>query len=384
MPPEEDARPLANLVSRRKFLRFGGAVLGVTAVGGAGGLLDACSKKTPTTGGSPSAGASSPAKKLKVRIAYTASAFPSIVNNRAGPLQYGPQFGLDITDNDLQQFNDSSTATQAVLSGQADVVSGSFLSALLLIQQGQPFKCLCSVSNGNDLLMLGQGPITSIDKVTSDQAIVAIDSPGGLINLIYNAMLAAHNINVNVESLKHTKVFGDSPPRTQSFLSKQTNVAVVHNSDLPKVDEALGKDGYTILSTLWEDVHGMVFEVMAASTDWIEKNMDVATALMKAVCTGNRELAKDYNKYKAAIDKFIPGSGLSDADLKPLWELARKSEFWPYNGDLEDQSVTFTEQVGNNSGVLKGTMTSSQVVDRRPLDAALKDIGSVTVADITA
>ena len=127
----------------------------------------------------------------------------------------------------------------------------------------------------------------------------------------------------------------------------------------------------------------MVFEVMAAKTEWIDQNMDTATALMKAVCKGNRELAKDYTQYKTAIDKFIPGSGLTDDNLMPLWELARQYEFWPYNGDLEDESVTFTQKVGNQSGVLTSTLATSDVVDRRPLDAALADIGTVTAADIT-
>ena len=322
-------------------------------------------------------------EKTKVTIAYTATAFPSIVNNRAGVIYYGSQFGLDITEDDLQVFADSGTATQAVLSGQADVISGSFLSDLLLIQQGQPFKTLVSVSNGNDLLMVGSGPIDTIQKVTSDQAIVAVDSPGGLINLIYNAMFLANGITQNVEDLPHTKVYGDSPPRTASFQNGQTNVAVIHSTDLPATYAAVGKDNVHILSTLWKDVHGLIFEVVAAPEQWIKDNPNTATALMEAIVTGNRELSKNYDTYKKAVNQFIPGSGLTDADLRPIWELARQYEFWPLNGDLEDESIAFTQKVLNQSGVLKGTLTPEQVADKTPLNAALQQIGTVTVADIT-
>ena len=59
---------------------------------------------------------------------------------------------------------------------------------------------------------------------------MAVDSPGGLINLIYNAMFLANGITQNVEDLPHTKVYGDSPPRTASFQNGQTNVAVIHST----------------------------------------------------------------------------------------------------------------------------------------------------------
>ena len=140
--PGWDVDPL----SRRAFLQYGSGALMLAA---SAGVLAACSSSSSSS--TPASGASASAlEKTKVTIAYTATAFPSIVNNRAGVIYYGSQFGLDITEDDLQVFADSGTATQAVLSGQADVISGSFLSDLLLIQQGQPFKTLVSVSNGND------------------------------------------------------------------------------------------------------------------------------------------------------------------------------------------------------------------------------------------
>jgi ABC-type nitrate/sulfonate/bicarbonate transport system substrate-binding protein len=373
-PPDNSASLAEALVSRRKFLMQGGAAFGAVAAASSG-LLAACSKAAaPSNNGK---------KNLKVRIAYSASAFPSIVNNRYGPLHYGPKFGLNIAASDLQTFSDQGTATAAVFAGQADVFSGALLTDFLLIQQKLPFKVLVSVSNGNDILMVGAGKFDSIDKVTSPDAVVGIDTPGGLVNLIANAMLLAHGIKVNIESLPHTKVFGDSDPRTAAFINGQTTISLVHSTQMPAIQKALGASNVHILSTLWLDVHGLVFECMAAPVKWISENPDAATALVSAVLTGNRELAKDYNLYKQSIDEFIPGSGLTDADLRPVWQLARQYEFWPYNGDLEDNSIAFTEQVGNQSGVLTGTLSPSQVVDRGPLQKALSKVGSVTVQQVT-
>jgi ABC-type nitrate/sulfonate/bicarbonate transport system substrate-binding protein len=360
----------ASPLTRKRFLQSGVLAAGGVVASGGFARASMAAARVPRAG-------------LKVKVAYTASAFPSIVNNRAGLFYFGKQFGLDVSADDLQTFNDSATATQAVFSGQADVVSGSFLSDLLIIQRGNPLRALVSVSNGNDLLLVGSGGIDSIRKVTSKEAVVAIDSPGGLINLIYNAFFVAKGIRVNVEKLPHTKVYGDSPPRTASFMTGQTNVAIIHSTDLPKVKAAVGADNFHILGTLWKDVHGMIFEVMAAPKKWIDGNPDAAAALVKSVLKGNRELAKNYALYKRSIDKFIPGSGLKDADLKPIWTLARAYQFWPYNGDLTDASIRFTQRVGNQSGVFKGNLPPSKVVDRRPLNAALKAIGHVTTKQVT-
>jgi ABC-type nitrate/sulfonate/bicarbonate transport system substrate-binding protein len=375
--PRRDEGPAPSPVTRRQLLIDGAVGLGAVSLLSTG--LIACGDDSSS--GSAAGGGGSAKKSTKIRVAYTASAFPSIVNNRAGLFYYGKEFGLEVAKDDLQTFNDSATATQALFSGQADVLSGSFLSDLLVIQKGNPLRALVSVSNGNDLVMVGRDGIDTIDKVIGDSAIVATDSPGGLLNLIYNAIFLAKGQKVNVEELPHAKPYGDSPPRTASFITGQTNVCLVHSTDMPKVRKEV-KDVVTIAS-LWEDVQGMIFEVIAASTKWIEANPEAAQGVVAAVLKGNREVAKDFELYKKAVNDFIPDSGLADADIKPIWELARQYEFWPYNGGIDDKALAFTQEVGNVSGALKGTVPSDQAVDRAPLDAALKQIGEVIVADIT-
>lgn len=381
MRVRDDDGAAPTVISRRQLLIDGAVGFGTVAVLGTG--LAACGSDDDDEGtDSAASNGEGGGAASKVKVAYTASAFPSIVNNRAGLLYFGKDFGLDVTMDDLQTFNDSATATQALFSGQADLLSGSFLSDLLVIQQGQPLKVLVSVSNGNDLVMVGRDGIDTLEKVTgSDDAIVATDSPGGLLNLIYNAIFVANGMKINVEDLPHAKPYGDSPPRTASFITGQTNVCLVHETDMPKVEKEV-KDVVRI-ATLWEDVEGMIFEVVAASEDWIKDNPETAQNVVAAVLKGNREVAKDFELYKKAVADFIPDSGLADADIRPIWELARQYEFWPYNGGVDDEAVQFTQEVGQVSGALKDTVPTEEAVDRVPLDAAVEDIGEVTVQDIT-
>ena len=102
--------PVTSPVTRRQLI-IDGAV-GLSAVSFLSTALVACGGDDSSSSSSSSTSGSAN-KSTKVRVAYTATAFPSIVNNRAGLAYYGKEFGLDVTNADLQTFNDSATATQA-------------------------------------------------------------------------------------------------------------------------------------------------------------------------------------------------------------------------------------------------------------------------------
>jgi ABC-type nitrate/sulfonate/bicarbonate transport system substrate-binding protein len=360
-----------HLLTRRRFLQYGGAL-------GSAALLAACGGDND--GGGSSGGEAS--KDLKVRIAYTAGTFPSIVNGKVGPLDYGGKFGLNITKDDLLAFDSHATATQAVLAGNADVLAGSFSATLLLIQQGQDFKYFCPFSNGNDLLLVGTKQVDSVQKLTDKSTRIGIDSVGGLVNFVTNALLAAKGVNVNVETL-NTQIIEDSPLRTAALVNGDIQAALVHQYDIPAIEKELGKPNVHVLARLWTDTKGLVFETFAARTKWLDDNQQAAAALTKAMLTGNRELSRSYDVYKKAVTTYVEG-GAPEATLRTIWELAREYEFWSWNGDLEQDKLDFTVQVAKQSGIVKGDVDVSQVVDRRAMEAAIGEIGQVTKEQILA
>lgn len=361
--------------SRRRLLQAAAAT-------GALMLLPACGEDDDDEGATGTTAAGQKPANLKVKIAYTAGTFPSIVNGKVGPLDYGPQFGLDISKSDLLTFDSHATATQAVLAGEADVIAGSFTSTMLLIQQGQDFKYFCPFSNGNDLLLVGTKDVNSIEKITDPSTRIGIDSVGGLVNFVTNALLSAKGVEQNVEKL-NTQIIEDSPLRTAALVNGDIDAALVHQFDLPDMRKQLGEENVHVLATLWEDVEGIVFETFAARTSWINDNLDTATALTKAMLTGNRELSKDFDRYKKAVNDYVEG-GVQDEDVaKTIWDLARQYEFWSFNGDLSQESLEFTVDVAKQSEILKGDADVSDVVDRRAMDAAIDELGEVTVKDIT-
>jgi ABC-type nitrate/sulfonate/bicarbonate transport system substrate-binding protein len=318
---------------------------------------------------------------MTVRIAYTAGTFPSIVNGKVGPLEFGPEFGLDITEDDLLTFDSHATATQAVLADEADVVAGSFTSTLLLNEQGQEFRVFAPFSNGNDLLFVGTGDVDEASDVTNPDVRVGIDSVGGLVNFVTNALLRAKGVDVNVEDL-NTQIIEDSPLRTAALVNGDIDAALVHQYDMPGIIEQLGEENVHVLGTLWEDVEGIVFETFAAPASWLDEHPAEAEALTKAILAGNRALASDFDTYVAAVDNYVEG-GASDLEtLRTIWDLARQYEFWSYNGDLDQESLEFTVDVAEQSGIVEGDVDVSTIVDRRFMDAAVAELGEVTVEDI--
>lgn len=320
---------------------------------------------------------------MTVRIAYTAGTFPSIVNGKVGPLEFGEEFGLDITDADILTFDSHATATQAVLAGEADVIAGSFTSTLLLIEQGEDFKYFAPFSNGNDLLLIGTGDLDEASKITDTQFRVGTDSVGGLVNFVTNAVLAAQGVDVNVEDL-NTQIIEDSPLRTAALVNGDIDAAMVHEFDMPAIIEELGEENVHRLGTLWEDVEGLVFETFAAPTEWLESHQAEAEALTKAMLAANRALAADFDTYVQAVDTYVEGGAEDTETLRTIWELAREFEFWSYNGDLEQESLELTVEVAQQSDIIEGDPDISDVVDRQFMDAAVEELGEVTTEDVIA
>jgi ABC-type nitrate/sulfonate/bicarbonate transport system substrate-binding protein len=387
MPSRWEDQFRRGALDRRSFLRIGGLALGGAALLGAcsddenGGTTGTTGATGTETGATGATGATAPAD-LGVRIAYTAGTFPSIVNGKVGPLDFGSQFGLNVSQqDDILTFDSHATAVQAVLAGEADVLAGAFTATLLLIQQGQDWKYFCPFSNGNDLLLVGTQKVDEMSDLTNPDVVVGVDSPGGLVNFVMNALMLVKGVSQNVETL-NTQIIEDSPLRTAALINGDIDAALVHQFDIPGIEQEIGAENVHVLATLWEDVEGMIFETFAAPSEWLQANPDSATALTKAMLTANRELAKTFDFYVEMCQKYVDG-GADPAILQVIWDLARQYEFWSYNGDLTEEDMTFTIEAARQSGLIEGDVDVSKVVDYSFMEAALADIGEVTVEDIT-
>ena len=71
-----------------------------------------------------------------LKIAWTTEA-NSYIPQSKGPIEYGPEFGLNQEDGDISEFEAHSTAVNLLLSGDADVLAGAFIDFVLSVDGGR-------------------------------------------------------------------------------------------------------------------------------------------------------------------------------------------------------------------------------------------------------
>ncbi|WP_162941411.1 ABC transporter substrate-binding protein [Desertimonas flava] len=326
----------------------------------------------------PAAAATTPATEapepLEVpTIAWTSPTQPTFVERDYGLLEVGPSFGLDFTPDDLLVFESHAVATQTVLSGGADIVGGSFVSTMLVNQQGQDFKAFCPFIKNDDFVLVTTPGIDTIADLFEGDATVAVDSPGGAGDVIVNAMIQASGDDRSTTDLPNVQIIESSGLRTSAFVGGEVNATMVHLTQyneeiLPNIPDA------QIISSLWEDVPVFMKEALAAPAEWLDENLDVAAAVCASIISGARTLAADPAVYVAAVNDHVDEPP-SEAELTELFELIATDDFWPLETGVTAEHVTVMGDAAVASGALEEVPAFEDVVDPRPFEMALELVG---------
>lgn len=356
-----------NPMDRRQFLRLLGAAGAATPLAGA---LAACGGDTTSSG----SGGSQSGKVGRLKLAISSTPLSTYIVQIAGPLLYGKDFDLDITKDDILVFQSHATAVQAALSGQVSAVGASTMGNLSVIAQGSPFKLFQPYSLVDDYVIAATHDISSLGDVKAKNAVIGIDSPGGAARTGMDAMLTASNAGFIVDDLKHVQDIESSGERTSALASNQVQVTVIHKSQVDQI-KAQGKS-VNELATLYESAPKYLKETYAAPVKWLDENLATATALSASIIKASRELRASEEAFLDACKQLIEEPP-TDKELKAAYALVRKYDFWPAQvTGLEKDRLQFMIDLGEKETILnKGAVTPADVVDMRPIDAALKKLG---------
>ena len=360
-----NARVEPGVPRRRWTARRAAAVATVSSllVVGGGGVAAAATDTTVPEGGGAVG---------DVTFAWTSPTQPTFVNRDYGIVEEGPAFGLDVAVDDMLTFDSHAVATQAVLSGDADVVGGSFVSNMLVNQQGEDFKAFCPFVKNDDFVLVSNPGIDEIGDIFGDDVAVALDSPGGAGDIIMNAMLQAAGEERTTADIPGVQILESSGLRTTAFASGDVDVTLVHltqyNSEiLPAVPDA------QIISRLYEDVPTFLKETFAAPTSWIDENLETAAAICAAVISGSRTLVSDRAAFDEAVATYV-AEPPDPAQLDEVYPLIN-DDFWPIDTGITEEAATFMAEVAVASGVLEEVPAFEDIVDNRPFEMALEMIG---------
>jgi ABC-type nitrate/sulfonate/bicarbonate transport system substrate-binding protein len=302
------------------------------------------------------------------------------------PEIFGELFGIS-TDEHIQLFEEGALAAQLVASGDADVASGGFTNMAQLQETGQDVKVFCPTQKDSTEHLVGRTDvITSLEQITDPNVRVAVESAGGFLNLLMNLVFLNRDIGITTDDLTNTVILEDGSLRLAAMAAGDVDVASLDLFEQADLKAELGEDAVEVLSVVAEDAE-FLSNVLWARTDWLEENADVAARYCATILYSNRQMASDYEQYKAALEEYS-ATGIEDESVvQANWDFARRYEVWPYNTTVLTPEVIADQlQVSVDTGIIEpetGELSFEDLVDTEVLAMAQEYLGGeVTAADI--
>lgn len=312
------------------------------------------------------------AAATSLQVANTSPTQPGFVPAKYGAIELGDQFGLEMTLDNFTTFDSHAVATQAVLSGEADVVAGSLVSHMLLREQGQDFQAFCPYISQDDFVIVGANGVDSIEQLFDPDTRVALDSPGGAGDIILNAMLQAVGEERTAADIPGVQILESSGLRTSAYAAGEVDATVIHDYQYFEA-ESQATDP-VIIASLFDEVPEFTKEAHAAPASWLEENSELAANYCAAVLAGMRELSDDYDTWVQAVEDFADVEEMPDEEtLQNLHAAAVEYGFWPgEDGGLGQEQIDFMGSVGVNSGLLEEAPSYEEFVNTDVLNRALE------------
>jgi ABC-type nitrate/sulfonate/bicarbonate transport system substrate-binding protein len=334
---------------------------GVVAVSTLGGLLTACGDDGSASGGGQSDEIISP------RFASSTSVIPIFVQQAAGPLLYGKEFGLDVPESNYQVFQSHSVAIQTVLSGDADIVAGSVFGSIAAAAQGVPVRLFSTARNRDDNVLAALSSVPSLDAIASggDYRVTA-DSKGGTGYAELQAILTQNGFDQTVGSLDGFTILESSGQRQAALAAGQVDAAIMHIDQFWAVQRE-NPDVHVLARSV--DSPEFPLTGYAAMVPWLAVNRVTATAIIQSLAACAKAFTESFDEYKSAVEHLIEEPP-SDDDLRALWDFAVENGIWDLDGTVHEDAFDFAADLSVSAEVIFEKPDFADVVDAAPGDAA--------------
>jgi len=337
------------------------------ALGSASLGLAACGSDDETTSSESDSASATPDT---VRLAVTSGATLGDVPGVMGTVENGDQFNLDTSEENIKRFDSHATAMQVLLSGGAEVISGSFISDLKLMEQGRDIKVFCGVQNATEENVVGTGDVDSVEELQNPDNTLAIDSPGGAANFFMNFYLYAVDAGFYVDDIPTVTILEDGDQRLTAMQNGEADASVLAFNEIALLEEQIGAENVNVISVLAEDIGDeAIYIAFAAESSWLEENADLAARYCASAITTMNSITDDYEAYAAMLEKYIEPPP-PEADMKQLWDLNSDFTVWPDTPVIDEEQYQANLEVGIASGLMEEEIPYDQAIDRSVMDAA--------------
>ncbi|WNG85867.1 ABC transporter substrate-binding protein [Mycobacterium sp. ITM-2016-00317] len=323
------------------------------------------------SGGEPQGQSDDSGKLRSVKVAWSTSG-DAYVPQSQGPWRFGEMFGLDQKRDDITELSSHATAVQLLLSNRAEVVTGSFTAFVKTIQEGHDIRLFCPIQGVLTDEVVGTGDVTTIEQVTDPNVSVAVDSPGGLVDHVFNHVFASKGLDIVVADLPNVQILEDGGLRLAALASGEAQVAVLDPFELAQLQKQ--RDDVHTLSVVAEDMDSVGF-VYAATKEWLDNNQDRAAAFCASVLEANEVAIDDIAAYTEWSNEAMDPDPAAET-LEVNWSRAKEFGVWPVDIEtLSEPTVETDLAIAVKAGQLNESaleLKYEDIVDIRPAEKAIE------------
>jgi NitT/TauT family transport system substrate-binding protein len=354
------------MTNRRRLAAIVAASLALAACTPAASI--APSSAAPSGAASPSAAPSESAAPELTHVRYGLPTAPPAITTVGAyfALENGffEEEGLDV---EIVAFPGSTTATRALLSGDADIVLTGGDTAYLAWQNGAPIKIISSpVAKGTDVL-IANAPIASVEELGGKR--FAISDPGSTAEVLGRIII--ERAGVDPDSLQYVSI-GSPPDRVRAMIADQVDLTAATILILAPVLDAIEAGEVNVLTSFAEEFPDIPLAYNITTDNMIRDNRDILVRFLRAEIRGYMWATENPEEAAAIAAANIPESDpeLMVQGMQGIIEL----DVYGLDGGIAGDQITKSMEALQQTGRLRQVSDPADVSDPSIVEEAIADL----------
>ena len=331
-------------------------------------LVAGCSEGPSGSGGegqSSAGGSAAPKGGKMVRVALP-TAQTSFANADIAVAQakgYFKEQGIGI---EIQNFGSGLKSVQAVVAGGADIGASSIEPVASANARGQSLPIIGAYTDRLAVAMVTPKKITDATQLRGKR--LGIQDVGAFREVMTRLVLQRADLTPDDVSYRPVESNG----YTGALLAGQIQSGILQQEQA--IDAMAKDDGFHVLEDLYAIDPDYFYGTYFAKPGWLKANSDSAERFLAAVTKAHRFM---YDNKEETVKIVAKATSFSPQVIEEAYgRLLARNAVFPVNDGLDENRLSHTLEAMKELDLLEGTTPKvSEIVDRKPIEGAIKRIG---------
>jgi NitT/TauT family transport system substrate-binding protein len=266
----------------------------------------------------------------------------------------------------LQNFGSGLKAVQAVVAGGADIGASSIEPVASANARGQSLPIIGAYTDRLAVAMVTPKKITDPAQLRGKR--LGIQDVGAFREVMTRMVLQRADLTPDDVSYRPVESNG----YTGALLAGQIQSGILQQEQA--IDAMAKDDGFHVLEDLYKIDPDYFYGTYFAKPGWLKANSGSAERFLAAVTKAHRFM---YDNKEETVKIVAKATSFSPKVIEQAYArlLARNAVF-PVNDGLDENRLSHTLEQMKKLGLLEGAAPKvSEIVDRKPIESAIKRIG---------